>query len=342
MSSQGVAQEKPWWRRGWALVSGAILALGALASAITAILGLVRAEPDLVDRAEITFIDLIPAVPLSQYERRSAGGPRSLGEASDLALAAHVVLTTTGLPQEVSGETDEPPVEGTTGPSPTSPSESPEEGPSESPASPSEPTSESPSESPAESPTPSPSESPGGLVTEPPFAFPLGSFRYRDVVAEVRELAPQLELPRNPDGETAMYVLNLTTTGVDEEGEPLPPAEAARRVVQVLGETRAVRTPQGTLDPLGVVVFANVELEGLRDREVGVFWELWSRDGGTQLYDRWLDQVPVSRITAQRDTDAGSLRFWVPMPKDPGQYVVNVILREGESTLVTRPSGPFG
>jgi hypothetical protein len=340
MSSQGVAQETPWWRRWWALVSGAILALGALASAVTAILGLVRAEPDLVDRAEITFIDLIPSVPLSQYEQRMGGGPRSLGEGSDLALAAYVgQLATTGRPADSTTTT---PSEG--------PEESPTGSPPESPASPTEPTSESPSESPEESPTESPTDSPtespsepsDGLVTEPPFAFPLGSFRYRDVVAEVRELAPQLELPRNPDGETLTYLFNLTTTDVDAEGEPLPPAEAARRLVRVFGETRAVRTPQGRLDPLGVVVFANVELEGLRGREVGVFWEVWSRDGGTQLYDRWLDQVPVSRITAQKDTDAGSLRFWVPMPKEPGEYVVNVILREGESTLVTRPSGPFG
>jgi hypothetical protein len=330
MSSEGVVQEKPWWRRGWALVSGAILAAGAVASAITAILGLVRPDPDVVDRAEITFIDLIPAVPLSQYEQRTGGGPRSLGEGSDLTLAAHVVrLAATGDPTD-----------------PSTPSVSPEETPEESPASPTEPASESPSESPEPSPTvsptASPTEPPDGIVTEPPFAFPLGAFRYEDVVAEVRELAPLLELPDNPDGEAAQYVFNLMVTDVDDEGEPLPPAEAARRLVRVLGETRTVRTPQGTLDPLGVVVFANVELEGLRGRELGVFWEVWSRDGGTQLYDRWLDQVPVSRITAQRDTDAGSLRFWVPMPKAPGQYVVNVILREGDSTLVARPSDPFG
>jgi hypothetical protein len=337
------AEDTPWWRRGWALVTGAILTLGALASAISAVLGLVRAEPDL-ERAVIASVDLIPAVSLSEYERRAGSGPRSLGQGSDLALVAHAVqpfaahapagLTVdspTDTPAETPAESPDP--------EPTGPET---DGPTESPASPSESLSQSPSESPGESPTESPSETPTGLLTEPPEAFASAKFRYEDVVRKVGEIAPRFDLPSDPGGDGVRQLFSLMVTDVDDEGEPAPPAEVARRLVRVLGETRTIPTPQGKLDPLGVVVTANVQLEGLRGRELGVFWEVWSRDGGTQLYDRWLDQVPVSRITAQKDTDAGSLRFWVPMPKEPGDYVIDVIVREGEAILSTKKSDPFG
>jgi hypothetical protein len=342
------AEETPWWRRGWAIVTGAILTLGALASAISAVLGLVRADPGL-ERAVITSVDLIPAVSLSEYERRAASGHRSLGQGSDLALVAHVVqpfaayvppaLTVEG-PTDTPAETPaESPDPEPTGPDPTGPET---EDPTESPASPGESLSPSPSESPDESPTESPSETPTGLLTKPPEAFASVNFRYEDVVREVGQIAPRFDLPSDPGDDGIRELFSLIVTDVDDEGEPAPPAEVARRLVRVLGETRTIPTPQGKLDPLGVVVTANVQLEGLRDRELGVFWEVWSRDGGTQLYDRWLDQVPVSRITAQQDTDAGSLRFWVPMPKEPGDYVIDVIVREGEAVLSTKKSDPFG
>jgi hypothetical protein len=69
-SNHGPA-ETPWWRRGWALLTAGVLTLGALASAITAILSL-WPEPDSVDVAEITSIGISPRVPLSEWQRHKA------------------------------------------------------------------------------------------------------------------------------------------------------------------------------------------------------------------------------------------------------------------------------
>lgn len=324
--SSGAGQSVPWWRRTWALVTGVVLALGALASAINAILGLVVPEPDLVDRAEITSLDIIPSVRLSEYERRAQAGAARVGEAQDLMLVRFLLPSSTA--QAVVSPTEEPTEE------PTDPSPSPTDSPTGSPT-------ESPTEPPTESPSSAtPSESPSERPTELPEGFRVDRLRYEEVLVDVGAAAPELELP-DPQGPPPQPMIALIATMKDEEGNPVPPQEAARRLVRVLGHTRTVQTKEGKHDPLGVLVTANVALEGLKGRELGVFWEVWSQDGASRLYDRWLEEVPVSRIAAEREQDSGAFQFWVPMPKKPGEYVIHVIIKEGERLLVIDRSDPF-
>ncbi len=343
----------PWWRRGRVLVTGGILALGALASAITAILGLVLPEPDLVDKAEITSIDIIASVPLSEYARRVQPGQaaRRGGTAPDLALVGHSTDSSDGAApaatasvgptaapaEQPSGVPSETPSDVLTAPPAESPSDSPSKSPSPSP-------SKSPTGSPSESPTGSPSGSPTGAPSTDPSLVPPGidveMSRYEDVLAELSTVAPDLELP-GPDDPPSVVMVSLISTMKDRAGEPVPAAEAARRLVSVLGHTRSVQTHDGKLDPLGVIVTANMRLEGLRGRQLGVYWEVWSRSGVSRLYDRWLDEVPVARIAAERQQDAGAVQFWVPMPKRPGTYLIHVIIKDGDKLMFVGRSDLF-
>ncbi|HET7534174.1 MAG TPA: hypothetical protein VFJ83_13570, partial [Nocardioidaceae bacterium] len=217
---------------------------------------------------------------------------------------------------------------------PTVPSPSPTDSPPESPT-------DSPTESPTESPSSAtPSESPSARPTELPEGFRVERLRYEEVLVDVGAAAPELELP-DPQAPPTQTMLALIATMKDEEGKPVPPQEAARRLVRVLGHTRTIQTKEGKHDPLGILVTANVALEGLKGRELGVFWEVWSQDDAIRLFDRWLDEVPVSRIAAEKEQDSGAFQFWVPMPKKPGEYVIHVIIKEGERLLVIDRSDPF-
>lgn len=351
----------PWWRRGWFLVTGSILALGALASAITAILGLVLPDPDLVDKAEITSIDIIAAVPLSEYARRAQSGQVAWRGRTgpDLALVGYSTSTSDSAPATGSasvGATKAPAVEPTDVPAETpsavptapltgSPSDSVSESPLKSPTgSPLKSPTGSAVQSPTGSPNGSPTGSPNGPPADDPSVVPPGidieRFRYEDVLAEVGDVAPDLELPGSGEPPSEPVVAMISNMKNDA-GKPVPAAEAARRLVNVLGRTRTVKTQNGKRDPLGVIVTANMQLEGLLGRELGVYWEVWTPSGASRLYDRWLDEVRVARIAAERERDAGAVQFWVPMPKRPGSYFIHVIIRDGDKVLFVARSDIF-
>lgn len=342
--------EQPWWRRTWAMVTAGVLAAGALASAVTAVLGLVLPDPDLVDKAEITSVDLVLAVPLSEYERRAgpdlaAGSP---AQGPELELVAHLSSTEGVASDPATGPTllptdppsippSTPPTSGSTS-APVSPSD-PSGTVSDDPSDPVASTSAPPSESPSPFPSPSP-ESRFDVFTELPLGIVVEEASYRETIRKVRRAVPALQLPPAQSPQAAV-VKSLIATMEDPDGEPVSSPEAARRLVRVLGSTRTERTPDGKRDPLGVLVTVNVHLEGLAGRDLGIFWEVWSQGGAGRLYDRWLDEVPVSRIRAERDDDAGALQFWAPMPKKPGEYVIHVLVKDGDRLLVVGRSQPF-
>ncbi|MDQ3452984.1 MAG: hypothetical protein M3493_09875 [Actinomycetota bacterium] len=130
--------------------------------------------------------------------------------------------------------------------------------------------------------------------------------------------------------------------GSDDEGNPVSEQVAARRLVGVLRNTRAVQTQHGKRDPLGVVIDANLLLEGLRDRQLEVSWSIWSRGGRSRLYGKWLRKVSAYHVTAESDSDSAALNFWVPLPKKPGEYVVRLVLSDGDTALASKRSEAFG
>jgi hypothetical protein len=130
--------------------------------------------------------------------------------------------------------------------------------------------------------------------------------------------------------------------GLDMGGLEVRPQMAARRLVGIFGKTRMHQTDQGKLDPLGVVVTANLRVEGLRDEEVDISWRLTGRAKGRTPYSRWFKEVLAARFTASALSDGTSVDIWVPMPKRPGKYVVRVTIKHGDTPLIAKKSEPFG
>jgi len=178
------------------------------------------------------------------------------------------------------------------------------------------------------------------------------SLRFGEVLAEVRELAPAYQLPTSQpedgSGNGTEYqpvpVLQalVQAAGTDAEGRPVSKEVAAQRLVSILRDTRSVSTPEGRRDPLGVVVDANVVLEGLHDRRLQVSWSIWSVGGNRRLFGQWLREVPAYYVTAESERETASFDFWVPIPKGRGKYEVRLLLRDGEAVLASKRSAPFG
>lgn len=328
---RGAPSGVPWWKRGWARVTGLVLSLGALASAVSAIVAL-WPGPDVVDSAAITSIDVFSPVSLIEYEGRAAVlAPRGAGvsaPSADMSLVAAAVgaATPTG-PPPTSAPATEPVPEPTTVVPITPTTELP---PTTADPTTTGPTSTSPSTSTATGTATQPTPGPGGLGR---------------VLPRVHDLAPLYVLPTtvtDPNAPLPPMLPIIRAAVTDADGDPVLPQVAARRVTEFLGDTRIVRTPAGRKVPQGAVVDVNVVLEGLRDNTVQVSWSIWNRGGEHRLYGNWLRQITAFQLTASTDHDTAAFQLWVPLPKRPGAYVVRLQISDDNAVLVSRASKPFG
>lgn len=363
-----------WWRR----ITGAVLAAGALATAITAVLALLPSDPaDVEDTAQFTGVRVTPGVPLGEYQRRNAEvtpveadddagaarDPERVGVAPVLAPAADAIVrpASAAFPRaravdvRLSGPTH--PAD-RSGPPPTSSApDAPE------PTTPStddttettsdDTTSTSTDTDPTGVPTPGPTTEArsrfdvvaegddGTGIVLPPFA----EERELQVVDRVDATASQLArvtgCEDDPDG-CSPYVVKvlpiIVAESVDEEGEPVPPDVAAERVVELLRDTRLGGDGD---EPLGVVIATDIELEGLRGETVLLTWSMWEQSGGARLHGDWLDERLAYSLEASTEHDTASLDLWIPLPPEPGPYFVRVGLDLGGSSLASADSEPF-
>lgn len=329
-----------WWGR----TSAAVLTAGALAGAIASIANLLPwGGPDLVDQAQLTSVSVVRVpVPLGEYEARTELVPRALGAAADGAPGVVLVSAQQTLPPDATGRRtgaqdsgdlveDRPPTATETG-APVERSGTP----SPSPA----PTTGTPPLDETASPAPAPSV--------PAVRTELSQLERQRVTAEVlprlEEAAPDydLHLPEPSRIQAGFPTLALVeAASVDEEGNPLPPDEAARRVVEVLGETRT-QPQEGKQEPLGVLLDVNCDLQGLRGRPVVLTWEIFQAGGSAPLLGEWLRTTPAYRLRPTTEHDSASVDLWVPLPKEPGPYVVRLSLAlDGGPTLHSAISEPF-
>jgi hypothetical protein len=102
------------------------------------------------------------------------------------------------------------------------------------------------------------------------------------------------------------------------------------------------RTDRGKLVPLGVVVTANLRVEGLPDEEVDISWRLTGRAKGRTPYSRWFKEILAAKFTPSAVSDGTTVNIWVPMPKRPGTYVVQVTIKHGDNPLIAKKSEAFG
>jgi hypothetical protein len=185
-------------------------------------------------------------------------------------------------------------------------------------------------------------------------AVPPG-LQHQDLLAytdQVLKLAgtqePSLRHCEKPDD---CFVYMIIPNSVDPEGNPVPPAVAAERVVSVLKDARRTQgkesgggeptgqEPEG--EPLGVVVTADLNLVGLRGKPVLLSWSMWQQGGKKRLYGTWLNRNLAYRLEATTDHDATTLDLWVPLPKTSGPYFVRIDLTASGLPLASADSQPF-
>jgi hypothetical protein len=94
-------------------------------------------------------------------------------------------------------------------------------------------------------------------------------------------------------------------------------------------------------EPLGVVVIADVELVGLRGKPVTLSWSMWQTGGDVRLHGDWLNNNLAYRLKAVTDHDTVTIDLWVPLPRPPGPYLVQVDINAESARLASAHSEPF-
>lgn len=116
---------------------------------------------------------------------------------------------------------------------------------------------------------------------------------------------------------------------------------AARAILAVFGRTR---TAAG--QPLGVIVNYDITLNGFIGQRVVIRWTLWSVAHGSgntaELPEQWLQDRPVQTLIGQAESDAASPDFWIPLPREPGPFEVEVDAYNARGVrLADKVSQPF-
>lgn len=292
---------KRWMKRGVAFV----VTLGAVAGALTTVKALwpTADPPDSEDSARLA-INVIPDVPLHEYALRQHFAARLLGQPTE-----EPPIATDEQPPPV---TDQPCV--------------PENG--------CIPTEEPPTgvDSSVTDVPPGPPDKPTahGNGANQKSAAGEGFPPYSNVVEEKACGA----LPRCNGG----GVLHTIAAGnaTDEKGNKVDPEVAARRVLQILDESRTEHD-----EPIGAIITVDVELVGLRDRPVQLTWAMWHASGGGRLHESWLNDHLAYRMLPDTDHDSASVDLWVPLPQVAGPFVVDVAAKVEGTGIAKSRSDPF-
>jgi hypothetical protein len=319
-----------WW---WNRVTKTVLGVGALATAVGAVLALFASHAT-ANSAHFASVQLLSPASLSEFEQRSAMSRYS------------TAVPRVSRPLLAATELDSPPPDGTEVP-PTASPVSPVTSPSTSPVVPSGTTEPPGTASPG--PTPSggsPSTSPSPPVpsattptrtsgeiktTPPPNVSPAEVRAYACAVADRADMGT----PGDCDQEVVL------AEAMDGRGDALPVKAAARRISGVLGHTRTAIGPHRIAEPVGELVSVDLELIGLKDQPVLLSWSIYQVGGKASLYGNWLHDFAAYRLQASTDDDTGSVLMWVPLPRVPGPYFLRLTLSAYGTSLASDDTGTF-
>jgi hypothetical protein len=323
-----------WWRRWWGQLIAGVLTVGAVAGAVGSVKALwPSSPPDLADKAAFTSVIIRSPLPLSEYKERLKIVPQP---AQSLEGYGAVELVAAQQPTASVDDPIAPTSTGTTEPSAPSNTSSP----------PSNTSSPPPTKSDAPENTPSGSGSSATITAELPSA-PLWRQQTlsaaEDIIPRVRDRAPQYFLRSHLGNRSSGGIGSIVaaaSSATDENGDPVPADIAAERVVKLLHETRT-QPLDGKLDPLGVLLTINVELEGLRNRPVVLTWRMFQAGGNTPLFGNWLGTTPAYRLDASTEHDTASFDLWVPLPRERGAYTVSLLLSSDQAILASEESPAF-
>lgn len=377
---------RAWWNN----VTKAVLTVGALASAVAAVVALLpSSSPDSEDSARFTTVRVTPEVPLGEYRQRTAalvpegGDEAGLGRAAVPDVPMQPIGRRSSRPGSQPPETEPGGSPGTSTPGdpqdtvpPPTPPDGTLDGTSDDtsvdgssstdtsldPTSTGSTGSTESTDTSADAPPADASDSTVVLSTP---ALERAELDLRDYSDEVIEIvgedvgcpapggsATAADDDSSCDRKARTLLPIVLAHATDVDGDPLPPAEAAERVVQLLRSTRveagdpgepgSVAGGGGTApEPLGVVVTADLELGGLRGEPVTLSWSMWRQGDGGRLYGDWLNENVAYRLEATTDRDTTSVDLWIPLPPEPGPYTVRVQLTRDGSRLASASTDPF-
>jgi hypothetical protein len=84
--------------------------------------------------------------------------------------------------------------------------------------------------------------------------------------------------------------------------------------------------------PLGWLIDASTLLKHLDGRCAYIQWSLYDADTRRRLEDPWLNDRRGTRFIPRRTPDARSAAFYVPMPVEDRDYLLNVALYDADAT----------
>jgi hypothetical protein len=322
-------RRRRWWVELSQAAKTAVLTAGALAAAVSAVVAL-WPDDDPGDSARVTAVQVLETrMPLSRYETRP---PVITSVSADAADGRSGVRLVAGVVPALAEESSDPAssAEPTGGESPTPDGTATE-------SSPVEPTSRSTSAT--------------GL---PELSSILETYEaVREVAPLVRSAADDVNFAVPPTPAITQTrsvsiepVTAMTAAAVrDVEGNLVDKQVAASRVVSLLKQVRTtpVTTPEGVLkDPVGALVDVDLELSGLRDQTVSLTWQVRRVGSAEPLYGEWMRRVEAYRLTPSTDHDTATVTdMWIPVPKQPGPFVVVVRVHRDDFALGSGRSDPF-
>jgi hypothetical protein len=130
---------------------------------------------------------------------------------------------------------------------------------------------------------------------------------------------------------------------LDADGNPIDvsPVQAAARIVKLLAGTATMSLAGGAREPAGVIVSFQLAMDHCEDRRLDVRWSLGEGAGSVQPPSPpWYRKLPVLWLEAEDDHDDSTLEFWVPLPKTNGHYDLELIVTDEKTGKTLAHSHP--
>jgi hypothetical protein len=131
---------------------------------------------------------------------------------------------------------------------------------------------------------------------------------------------PRLALPPECESSTCPGTMSLYEHALAYYPNPVA---AAREVARAFADSRG-QVIDHRFQPIGATVLYTVDLVGFAHQEALLVWSLWSRGATRPLTKTWLQHVIAKEVEPQREDVTVPGRFWVPVPARGGEYEVHL------------------
>ena len=282
--------------KGAKLLVGAVVAAGAVASAIGAILALWPPTPEIL--ADLTHVSVDPPSTIGEWESRyeAAETASAPSGATVSRLATHVLIQTDG--ETTPGATTTAPT--TTGTTTTAPTTT--------------------------GTTTTTGEVDEDIVEQPPL-----SDEQREKLNGGLQLAledpdaAQTDVGGACEADLSQPACGLSSTVsyLLARHSDVTQLTVKEQILKLFHDLRTRPPAPEEGQPLGVVVNFNVSLTGFSGSTVDIRWSLFGPGSGNTPGD-WATGQTVLEVAAEAEKDTASDEFWVPLPRETGPYSLRI------------------